>query len=205
MPDDTPLTSLEALREIYPPPKGRPAEKTLTKLDKHCRDFIALSPFLVLGTVGDTSPKGDEPGFVTVLDDTTLLLPDRKGNNRIDSFQNIVEDPRVSLIFFIPGVNETLRVNGRAEIIADPDVLEPLSFKGSPPVTALKVHLEEAFLHCAKAMIRSKLWDPDHHVDRKALTPAGRMLADQIGQNPDEGQASYDEAIRTSMEDEGRV
>ena len=210
MPDDqsgtsqNTLTTLDELRGIFPEPTGQAAAKGLNKLDKHCRHFIAHSPFMVLGTVGDTSPKGDAPGFVSVLDDHTLLMPDRKGNNRIDSYQNIIEDPRISMIFFVPGVNETLRVNGRGEITTDAALLAPLLFQGRPPVTGLLLHIDEAFLHCAKALIRSHLWDADHHVADGTIPPAGRMMAEQIGSEPDEGERSYAASIRTAMEEEGR-
>ena len=132
-------------------------EKQLPALDPWCRKFISLSPFLVLGTVGDVSPKGDAPGFVQVIDDKTLLLPDRKGNNRLDSLGNLLENPAVGIIFMIPGVNETLRVNGTAEITVDPALLEPLAVRGQVPKTGLLIHIEEANLHCAKALIRSDL------------------------------------------------
>jgi len=119
MMDELKISALDALREIYPEPQGRSVEKQLDSLDKWCRKFIAHSPFLVLGTKGDVSPKGDAPGFVQVIDDNTILLPDRKGNNRLDSMQNVLADSAVGLIFLIPGITETLRVNGRAEITTD--------------------------------------------------------------------------------------
>lgn len=205
MPDDatpTPaaIDSVEALEALYGKVSRRAALKTLAKLDKHCRAFIALSPFVVIGTAGDVSPKGDPPGFVKVIDDTTLAIPDRKGNNRLDGMRNLLDDPRVALLFFVPGVNETLRVNGRAEISADPDLLAGFEEKGHVPATALIVHVEEAFLHCAKALVRSRLWDADAQVDRSVLPGAGEMLADQIGDTDRAGQqASYEESIRKGL------
>src|SRR5437763_301080 len=155
----------DALRALYGTPSAIVQRKTLDRLDEHCRAFIALSPFLVLGTAGtdrtaDCSPRGDAPGFVTVVDDKTLLLPDRPGNRRIDSLRNVAENPEVALIFFIPGINETLRINGRAAITTDAALLAPLAVQGKAPQSALRIAVREAFLHCAKALIRSHLWDP---------------------------------------------
>lgn len=193
--DELKVTDLKGLREIYPEPKGRPVEKQLSALDVWCRKFISLSPFLVLGTVGDVSPKGDAPGFVQVIDDKTLLLPDRKGNNRLDSLGNLVENPAVGVIFMIPGVNETLRVNGTAEITVDPALLEPLAVRGQVPKTGLIIHIEEAYLHCAKALIRSDLWNPDKMVPKGKIPSGGRMIAEQTGGDPDANEKSYEEAL----------
>jgi PPOX class probable FMN-dependent enzyme len=174
----------DTLRALYGTPSAIVQRKTLDRLDQHCRAFIALSPFLVLGTAGadrtaDCSPRGDAPGFVTVLDDHTLLLPDRPGNKRIDSLRNVVENPEVALIFFIPGVNETLRVNGRAAITTDANLLAALAVQGKAPQSALRIDVREAFLHCAKALIRSQLWDPGTQVERAVLPSLGKMIADQ--------------------------
>ena len=176
----------QELREFYGEPSQRAKYKQLDKLDVHCRNFIAHSPFLVLSSAGadgsaDASPKGDAPGFVVVLDDQTLLIPDRLGNNRVDSFQNIMENPHVGLLFFVPGMNETLRVNGRASLTTDPALLEPLAVQGKAPKAGLLVKVDEAFLHCAKALIRSNLWAPATQIDRKSFPSMGKMLADQIG------------------------
>jgi PPOX class probable FMN-dependent enzyme len=169
------------LREVYPPPIERARKKTLRELDAHCRRFIALSPFVCLGTVSsggaDVTPRGDEPGFVHVLDATTLAMPDWPGNNRLDSLENLMQDPRVGLLFLIPGFAETLRVNGRAEISVDEALLERWEKR---PRSALVIRVEEAFLHCGKAMIRSRLWDPAARVERSALPSYGQMLKDQI-------------------------
>ncbi len=195
----------ESLRALYGNPGGLAARKTLDRLDKHCRTFIAHSPFLVLGTAGadrtaDVSPRGDAPGFVAVLDDRTLLLPDRPGNRRIDSLTNVVENPEVALIFFVPGVSETLRVNGRATITRDAALLAPCAVQGKVPVSGLLIHVREAFLHCAKALIRSKLWDPAAQVERKALPTLGQMLADQIaGTDAAQTDKRIDEAYKTAL------
>ncbi|MCZ6842316.1 MAG: pyridoxamine 5'-phosphate oxidase family protein [SAR324 cluster bacterium] len=176
----------QELREFYGEPSQRAKYKQLDKLDVHCRNFIAHSPFLVLSSAGadgsaDASPKGDAPGFVVVLDDQTLLIPDRLGNNRVDSFQNVLENPHVGLLFFVPGMNETLRVNGRASLTTDAALLEPLAVQGKAPKAGLLVKVDEAFLHCAKALIRSNLWAPATQIDRKSFPSMGKMLADQIG------------------------
>lgn len=206
MPDDVKpaghtVATADDLESLYGEPSIRAANKTLAALDKHCKDFIALSPFLVMGTNGDVSPKGDPAGFVKVLDDNTIAIPDRKGNNRLDGYRNILEDPTVALIFLVPGVNETLRVNGRGEISTDPALLASLEEKSHVPATALVVHVEEAFLHCAKALIRSELWNADAQVERSALPGAGRMLADHIGQggNGEQQEADYQKGIRETL------
>lgn len=160
--------------------------KVQTRLDHFARDFIALSPFLVLASMdgagkADASPRGDPPGFVQVLDDTTLLIPDRRGNNRVDSFGNVLGNPGIGLIFFVPGIDETLRVNGRATLVTSADLLGPLVAQGKVPVTGLRVAVEEAFFHCAKALMRAKLWAPDSQVERTGFPTLGRILAEQSG------------------------
>lgn len=175
----------EALRAAYGEPSDLARRKALDRLDRHCRALIAASPFVVIGTADaqgrqDVSPRGDPPGFVAVLDERRLLIPDRPGNKRLDSLANVLENPRVGLLFMIPGMNETLRVNGRGSIVTDPGLLEPLAVQGKAPPSALLVEVEEAFLHCAKAFLRSKLWDPEAQVDRKDFPTLGRMIADQI-------------------------
>ena len=158
--------------------------KVLHRLDRHCRAFIALSPFLVIATVDrdgrvDASPRGDPPGFVRALDDATLLLPDRPGNNRVDSFGNILDAPGVGLIFFVPGIDETLRVNGQASLLADEDALAPSEVNGRMPKTGLLIRIDEAFFHCGKALKRSRLWDPAAQVERSSFPSYGRIIADQ--------------------------
>jgi PPOX class probable FMN-dependent enzyme len=174
-----------ALRALYGAPSELSLKKQLTRLDPHCRRFIALSPFLVLATVSkdglpDASPRGDAPGFVAVLDDETLLIPDRRGNNRLDSLQNVAEQSGVGLIFFVPGINETLRVNGHARITTDAALLAPFAVDGKVPRTGLAVTVKEVYYHCAKALMRAKLWDPSRQIERKEFPSLGRILADQI-------------------------
>ena len=181
---DSILRTEDALREVYGHASGRAATKAIPSLDPHCRRFIELSPFLVMGSAAkdgaaDVSPKGDMPGFVRVPDEHTLVIPDRPGNRRIDSMTNIVENPHVAVIFMIPGISETLRVNGRAHVSVDPDLLQSMAVNGKPAVSAIVVQVDEAYLHCAKAFIRSKLWDPAVQQDRKVLPPLSKMIADQ--------------------------
>ena len=177
------LTESE-LRKLYPPTTERARLKTLHRLDQHCANFIARSPFLCLGTSSergaDVTPRGDEPGFVHILNETALAIPDWPGNNRLDSFANIVANPQVALLFFIPGVQETLRVNGAAEITMNPELLSRWERNGKRPRAVVVVAVREAFFHCGKALIRSRLWQDDYKVDRSELPPYGRMLKDQI-------------------------
>ena len=181
------IETAEQLRSSYGEPSERAARKSLDRLDRHCRRFIELSPFVVLASAGadgrvDCSPRGDPAGFVAVLDDRTVLLPDRLGNNRVDSLRNVLESPYVGLLFMIPGVDETLRLNGRAELTTDPALLEPLAVKGRSPRSGLVVEVEEIFLQCTKALVRSRLWADESRVDRKAVLPSfGQMLADHVG------------------------
>lgn len=199
------IGDVENLRKIYPEAKGIAAEKQLSALDQHCRNFIAHSPFLVLGTDGDVSPKGDDPGFVQVVDDNTIVIPDRKGNNRMDSLQNILDNPSVGLLFMIPGVDETLRVNGKAELTIDPDILEPFALNGRAPASAIVVRVEEAYLHCAKALKRSHLWSGEAQVAKGTIPPAGRMFADQLGSDPASLEKTYDDHIQGDLAEEGRT
>lgn len=182
------IETVDALRSLYPPPVGPSAKKVMPSLEKHSRRFLELCPFLVLATAGDASPKGDPPGFVRVLDDKTVLIPDRVGNNRVDSMQNVLADPRVALLCFLPGLNETLRINGRAEITTDPELLAPSAVRGKAPKTGLIVHIDEVFMHCANAVLRAHLWDPAHHIDRAQFPPIGQVYADHIGRS-EEGEA----------------
>jgi uncharacterized protein len=174
------------LRELYGAPSERSLKKQLTRLDKHCRAFIARSPFLVIASSDpsgrcDASPKGDAPGFVHVIDDQTLLIPDRLGNNRVDTIGNLLACPGVGLIFFVPGINETLRINGRARITTETALLEPLAVNGKVPRSGILVTAEEIYFHCGKALIRSDLWNPETHLRRSEFPSLGRILADQIG------------------------
>ena len=169
-----------ALERIYGHPSGAAVEKELDYIHPHYKLLISKSPFVVLATGGpeglDTSPRGDAPGFVIVEDEKTLLLPDRKGNNRIDGLRNILHDPRVSLIFLIPGVDETLRVNGRAQISVDPELLHSLAVDGKPPACALWIRVEQVFFQCGKSMMRSGLWQG--RADHAPVAPsAGEIFA----------------------------
>jgi uncharacterized protein len=188
------------LREHYPPAIERARLKVLKHLDAHCRNFIALSPFFCLGSSGsggaDVSPRGDRPGFVHVLDDVTLAIPDWPGNNRLDTLENIVENPQVGLLFLIPGVEESLRVNGTASLTIQPELLSRWNVDGKQPRSVMLVTVQEAFFHCGKALIRSRLWKPDALVDRNALPSYGRILKDQIeiGDTAEQMEASIAEA-----------
>src|SRR3954447_20591274 len=167
------ITSIEQLEALYGLPSGPAVFKEIDHVNAQYRAFIEAAPFFALATSGpegvDCSPRGDEPGFVRIADEKTLLIPDRRGNNRIDSLRNIVRDPRVSLLFLVPGVSETIRVIGRAAISTDPALLESFIFAGKVPRAIIVVSVESVYFQCAKALIRSKLWDPSRHVDRKAL------------------------------------
>ena len=190
------------LRSRYGEPSENSVRKSLDRLDRHCRRFIELSPFVVLATSGadgrsDCSPRGDPPGFVAILDERTVLLPDRRGNNRTDSLRNILENPHVGLLFMIPGANETLRLNGRATLTADPERLEPLAVNGRTPRSGLLIEVEEVFLQCTKALVRSRLWADESRVDRKTALPSfGRMLADHTGQSDGE---AIDRRLRETL------
>ncbi len=179
------ITDPAGLREHFGAVSPLAANKALPKLDAHCRRFIALSPFAVLATSDgqggmDASPRGDAPGFVAILDDNTLLLPDRPGNRRVDSFSNILANPGVALIFFVPGIDETVRVNGRARVTTDADLLSRVEAQGKVPKTGLLITVEETYFHCGKALIRSRLWDPAVQIERKAFPTLGQVIADQV-------------------------
>jgi PPOX class probable FMN-dependent enzyme len=193
------------LRERYGPVLERARPKTLRRLDDHCRRFIELSPFVCLGTSGedgaDVTPRGDTPGFVHVLDDLTLAIPDWPGNNRLDSMTNIVSNPEIGMLFLIPGVDETLRVNGSAKIDTSAELLQQWDVNGKRPKSALVVTVTEAFLHCGKALIRSRLWKEDYKVDRASLPSYGKMLKDQIEicDTAEEIEASVAEGYKTRL------
>lgn len=197
--------SQQALRTHYGPVNPLALRKQIDRLDPHCRAFIALSPFVVVSSSGadgrcDATPRGDAPGFVAVIDDTTLILPDRPGNRRIDTMSNVAENPHVGLLFMVPGLQETLRVNGRARFTSDADLLAPLSAQGKAPVAGLIIDVEEVYFHCGKAMIRSRLWTDDHKVDRAAFPSLGRIIADQVpGVDAAASDAAIDEAYRTRL------
>jgi PPOX class probable FMN-dependent enzyme len=182
------ITDKSALRELVGTPSERAVRKQLAALDQHCRAFIEHAPFVLLGTSGpdgrcDVSPKGDRPGFVLALDETTLVIPDRPGNKRLDSLQNILANPHVGLLFLIPGMDETLRVNGTAELVLDDDILERLAVDGKRPVLGILVHVEEAFLHCARSFLRAQLWNAEHFMPRDEMPSLARMIVDQTSGN----------------------
>ena len=177
------LTSTEQLEALYSDaPYGPALFKETDRITAQYRKLIEAAPFVVLATSGpdglDCSPRGDPPGFVRVVDETTLIVPDRRGNNRIDSLRNLVRDPRISLLFLIPGVGETMRINGRAKISTDPKLTESFVVNGKVPKCVLVVTVEKAYFQCTKAIIRSKLWDPASIVDRKTLPTPGSILAE---------------------------
>lgn len=168
---------------LYGEPLERAVRKQLNHIDEHCRAFIAASPFLILGTQGsrpgacaDNSPRGDRPGFVQVADERTLLIPDRRGNNRLDSLHNIVENPAVGLLFFVPGITHTLRVNGTASISTAPGLLERFVVEGKPPRTVLVVSVNEVYAHCSRALVRADLWNAAKHAVEGAVPTFGTML-----------------------------
>ncbi len=179
------ITDVAALERIYGHPAGAAVEKELDHIHPHYRLLISKAPFVVLATGGpdglDTSPRGDAPGFVIVEDDKTLLLPDRKGNNRIDSLRNIVADPHVALLFLIPGVGETLRVNGRASITTAPATLERFRMEGALPRSVIVIRVDTVFFQCSRALWRSKLWDPATQIERASLPSLGTMVQDISG------------------------
>lgn len=171
---------------MYRPPGKGPVEKVIHHLDRHCVDFLAKSPFFVLSTadadgVCDGSPKGGPPGFVQVLDEHRLAWADLSGNNRLDSFQNLVANASVAMLFLIPGLDETLRVNGTAELVTDPDLCERLAIDGRSPRVAVVVTVVEAYVHCAKALRRAELWSTEHWLDADELPSAACMIRDHVG------------------------
>jgi PPOX class probable FMN-dependent enzyme len=194
----TEIASLEALRTLYRQPSERAVRKQLDRLDAHCRRFVSLSPFLVIASTDtdgrvDASPRGGDPGFVKVLDERTVLIPDSPGNNRLDSLQNLIGRAGVGMLFLIPGVDETLRINGRASLRTDDALLALCTNERRRPPLVIAVAVKEAYLHCAKALMRSKLWDPGAKQERSVLPSMGQMLKDQIGL---EGEAESDAAMR---------
>jgi hypothetical protein len=180
------ITTVEELRTVMAMPAEAALRKELSRLDEHCRWFIERAPFVFIATSGadgrcDVSPKGDVPGFVQVLDDETLVLPDRPGNNRADSITNILQNPHIGMIFVVPGADWTLRVNGRAAIVRDPEVLARCAVDGKAPALAIGVHVEEAYMHCPKCIIRSGLWDPERILSPGDMPKFALMARDMAG------------------------
>jgi hypothetical protein len=182
---DDVITTVAQLREIVPEPREAAIKKDIGVLDAYCRAIIARSPFVLVATSGasgtcDVSPKGDVPGFVQVLDEHTLVIPDRPGNRRLDSFRNILENPHVGLIFIVPGMDETLRVNGGAQIVRDAAILARCAVDGKRPQLAIAVEVQEAFIHCPKCFLRSKLWDTSTWRPRSDLPSMAQIMVDQL-------------------------
>lgn len=179
------VTSIETLERIYGQPYGPSIAKETDRITAHYRAFIEAAPFFALASAGpeglDCSPRGDAPGFVRVHDEKTLLVPDRLGNNRIDTLRNILHDPRVALLFLIPGCGETIRINGRAAISIDPTLAQSFIVNGKTPRAVLVVTVDRIYYQCAKAIVRSKLWDPARQVERKSLPSSGMILAELTG------------------------
>jgi len=177
----TAIAGEESLRTLLGEPSDLVRSKVSDRLNGLTRQFVERSPFLCLATSAadgtcDVSPRRDPAGFVRILDDQTLLLPDRPGNRLADSLRNVLENPNVGLLFIVPGVTDTLRVNGRASIVTDPELLEPCSVEGKVPKLALRVEIDQVFTHCSKAFLRAKLWDPEGYVARDQLPSPGELL-----------------------------
>jgi PPOX class probable FMN-dependent enzyme len=198
------VESLEALEAIYGTPSEAALLKEIDVINDAYRRFIEASPFVLMATSGeeglDCSPRGDPPGFVRVVDEKTVLLPDRRGNNRIDSLRNLVRDPRISLLFLVPGVGETIRINGRARIRVDEALLASFEMQGKPPRSVIEVTVDRIYFQCQKALVRSKLWNAQSQVDRASLPSAGQILK-AVSESFD-GEAfdrAYPERIRTTI------
>jgi uncharacterized protein len=193
------------LASIYPQPTARVIAKARPSIDAHAKRFIEMSPFCVLATSGsdgsvDASPRGGNPGFVSVASPNLLLLPDRSGNNRIDSLRNIVEGSGfVHLIFFVPGIDETLRVGGTGKLSADPDLLASMVEFGKPPRAVLRIEVSEAYFHCGKALMRSKLWAPEARVERRSFPSISQVIHDQTTLGEPESQDAVEARYRTQL------
>jgi len=178
---DNRITSIEQLEEIYGTPSPGALAKEIDHISDHYRAFIEKAPFVTIATSGpeglDCSPRGDPPGSVRVVDRKTVMLPDRRGNNRADTLRNLVLDPRISLLFLIPGVRETMRINGRAEIVTDPDLCASFTMQGKLPRSVIVVTADRVYFQCSKALVRSRLWDPAAQIERSELPSTGEMLA----------------------------
>lgn len=199
------LTSIEALEAIYGDALPQAITKEIDYISDDYRAFVEHSPFALIASVGpegiDCSPRGDPAGFVEVVDQHTVLIPDRRGNNRIDTLRNIVRDPRVALLFLVPGVGETLRINGRAEISVEPELLEQFSMQGKLPRSVIRVTAERVYFQCSKALVRSKLWKPESQVERSALPSTGKIL-ERLAKDDFDGDAydaHYPERIKQTM------
>lgn len=205
MSDSHHITTAEQLESLYGQPVFTALDKEVDHITPHYRQIIGASPFVVLSTVGpegtDCSPRGDPPGFVQILDDRRVALPDRPGNNRIDSLRNIVRDPRVSLLFLIPGMGETLRINGEAVISTDPDLMAGFAIRGKLPKSVLVVTVDRIYFQCQKALVRSRLWQADAQVDRASLPSAGDIIKELTSAEFDNRQydADYPERMKRTI------
>ncbi|WML48812.1 pyridoxamine 5'-phosphate oxidase family protein [Neobacillus sp. PS3-34] len=201
------IKNKDDLRAILGAPRELAEKKVIDHLDKHCRNFISKSPFLLMATSNlkgkeDVSPRGDQPGFVHVLNEKQLVIPERKGNRRADSMLNILDNPNVGLLFLIPGMGETLRVNGKAVLVQDNHLLEKMAVEGNKPLIGIGVEVEECFIHCAKSTIRSGLWKPETWPEKDALPWAAQILADHAkicGQSAEEIDVSLKEGYKTRL------
>ena len=193
------VTTTEQLEALYGEKNPNSVIKEIHHINDGYRKLIEAAPFVAVATSGpeglDCSPKGDPAGFVRILDDKTIAIPDRPGNNRIDGFRNIVRDPRVALLLLIPGVGETLRINGRADISIDPELMQSFAINGKLPRCVMVVHIESIYFHCSKAIVRSKLWDEATKIDRKNLPSTGTIVAELSG-----GKAGGEEYDRAAPE-----
>ncbi|MEE3093472.1 MAG: pyridoxamine 5'-phosphate oxidase family protein [Pseudomonadota bacterium] len=199
------VSTIEALEAIYGEPLPQSLVKEIDYISDHYRSFIEKSPFMVLASVAeeglDCSPRGDPAGFVHVVDEKTVMIPDRRGNNRIDTLRNIVRDPRVSLLFLVPGVGETLRINGRAEISVDPELCASFDMNGKTPRSVIIVTADRVYFQCQKALARSRLWDPEAQVERKELPTAGKILQ-SLSRDEFDGEAydrNYPERLKKTI------
>lgn len=205
-PDFT-ITDEQALRGMFPPTNPMAVLKSLTALDAHAMEFIRRAPFLCIGTqnaTADVSPRGDPAGFVRILDAHTIAIPDRPGNNRLDTLSNIIANPHVGVLFMIPGFDDTLRLNGQASLVTDPDLLATMAVNDRTPKLAIVVRVSEVFLHCAKAFRRSRLWDPATFQDRRAMPSLLKIILDQTTGAPDDAEmqkidAGLEESYQRSM------
>jgi uncharacterized protein len=201
------LNDVGELRPLYNPPSTLARAKQLALLDAHCRNFIARSPLVIVGSVNperglDVSPRGDAPGFVRVLDEHRLAIPDRPGNNRLDTLENLLENPAIGLFFVIPGIEETLRVNGTARLTRAAWLLDSMAVGGKAPKLAIVVTVTEAFLHCAKALKRARLWGEDYRLERKEMPTLGRMIIEQTnppGLTAEEADARIEADYRSNL------
>jgi PPOX class probable FMN-dependent enzyme len=202
------ITSKEQLRALVGEPSERAKGKQIDYLDPHARAFIAHSPYLLLGTSDragrcDVSPKGDAPGFVLVLDEHTVVVPDRPGNKRVDSLMNVLENPRVGLLFLIPGMSETLRINGTAQIVQDEGLLEKMAVGGKTPLLGIVVRVEEVFMHCGKASLRAGLWEPERFMAREQMPSLAQIIQDQMrpaGRSDEEHKRIVEETLEAHQQ-----